>query len=290
MRISKLLLIGLCLPSTACTVDDDEDDGGVAATETGTTGTTTAMTTAPMTTAPGTTMETTTEPGTTMGMMDMGTPTDDALVRALHLAVNAPEVDVFVDGEGPVVEGLVFRDSSDYLVVPAGDHTLEISQAGMPADQALVTSMLMLDASTRYTVVAIGDFEETMGAPGLEVISIVDDDQGIDPGSVRITVVHAAPAVGEVDAYEITDPMNPMLLVENAQFGMVSTLPDVPAGALEIGIDVDDDMMMDVTFSIPDAGLGGMQVNAYANNDEMGNVALVAQLPDGTVLPIPANM
>jgi hypothetical protein len=81
-----------------------------------------------------------------------------------------------------------------------------------------------------------------------------------------------------------------MLLVENAQFGMMATLPDTPAGPMEIGLDVDDDMVADVTFSIPDAGLGGMHVHAYASGDELGNVALLAQLPDGNVLTIPPNM
>jgi hypothetical protein len=59
---------------------------------------------------------------------------------------------------------------------------------------------------------------------------------------------------------------------------------------MEIGLDVDDDMMSDVTFSVPDAGLGGMHVSAYATSDETGEVALLAQLPDGNVLTIPANM
>jgi len=44
-----------------------------------------------------------------------------------------------------------------------------------------------------------------------------------------------------------------------------------------------------VTFSVDTTPLAGAQINVYANNDADGNVALIAQLQDGTVLPIAAN-
>ena len=51
----------------------------------------------------------------------------------------------------------------------------------------------------------------------------------------------------------------------------------------------DDDATPDVTFSVDTTPLAGAQINVYANSDADGNVALVAQLADGTVLTIPAN-
>jgi hypothetical protein len=304
MQPSKLCAFLLWIPVGAAACEEDADDEpSVAATSDGTTGgapTTTmgpsATTTTVGTTTPGTDTGTV-PPGTTMEpdtgampMIDMGVPTDIARLRLLHLGVNAPDLDVFVDGNGPVVAALVFRDGTDYGMLLAGDHVLQVSEVGTAADQALVTADVMLEIQGFYTAAVIGDFAETDGAPGLQVISIADDVEGIGAGDVRITVVHAAPAVGEVDAYEISDPMSPMLLFENAQFGMVSTLPDMPAGPMEIGLDVDDDMLADITFSIPEAGLGGMHVHAYASSDAMGNFALLAQLPDGNVLTIEPNM
>jgi hypothetical protein len=101
--------------------------------------------------------------------------------------------------------------------------------------------------------------------------------------------VHAASAVGQVDIWEITDPMNPVALLSDVDFAASATLPDIPAGPLEIGIDVDDDATPDVTFSVDATGLAGLQANVYANNDEAGDVVLIAQLPDGTILPIAPN-
>ncbi len=213
---------------------------------------------------------------------------ETAQIRVLHLGVNAPGVDVFANTEGPVVENLMFREGTEYLEVPAGDYTFQISVSGSSAEEAVLAPELSLAADTKYTAVAIGDLEEE-GAIALQALPLVDDDAGIDPTEVRITVIHAAPAVGEVDVWEISDPENPVELLSDVPFGGSATIPDIPAGALEIGLDVDNDAIPDVTFSVPDAGLGGLQVNAYANNDAAGAVALIAQLPDGTLVPIAAN-
>ncbi len=217
-----------------------------------------------------------------------GESAEMAEIRVLHLGVNAPGVDVFANGEGPVVENLEFRSSTEYLMVPAGDYTFQISVTGTTADDAVMAPELTLDPDTKYTAVAIGDLNEA-GDIALQTIPLVDDDADIDAANVRLTVIHAAPAVGEVDIWEISDPANPVELLSDVPFGAAGALPDIPAGALEIGLDVDNDATPDVTFSVPDAGLGGLQVNVFANNDPEGGVALVAQLPDGTALPIDAN-
>ncbi len=43
------------------------------------------------------------------------------LVRVIHASPDAPDVDVFVDGEA-ALEGVAFTDVSNYLEVPAGTH------------------------------------------------------------------------------------------------------------------------------------------------------------------------
>ena len=213
---------------------------------------------------------------------------DSAEIRVLHLGVNAPGVDVFANGEGPVVDELRFREGTDYLSVPPGDYTFEISVSGASADEAVLAPALSLEAGTKYTAVAIGDLSQ-LGRTALQALRIVDDDRGIDADEVRITVVHAAPAVGEVDVLEVSDPATPVELLSDVPFAAAATLPDIPAGALEIGLDVNDDRVPDVTFSVPDLGLGGLQVNVFANNDGNAGVVLIVQLPDDTVLAVPAN-
>jgi hypothetical protein len=281
--------------SVACGDDGGGDDGATTEDATTTAG---ATDDAPTTmTSP--TSDTTDPPGTTSGPDDTtggpdpdsssGGAADTAMVRVFHLGVGAPGVDVFANGEGPVFDNLEFRNSTEYAEVPAGDYTFDVSVTGSPAADAVLSPMLTLDADTKYTAVAIGDLAMTDGAPGLAAIALVDDDVGIAATDVRITVIHAAPAVGQVDVWEISDPKAPVALLSDVDFGAFATLPDIPAGPLEIGIDVDDDANPDLIFSVDATILAGAQVNVYANNDAAGDVALVAQLADGGVLPIAPN-
>ncbi len=291
----SLSLTALLAPLTACGGDDADDTGAdttatAPTTDASAEGTTTEDPTATDATATEPTTDATateTDPSDTDVDPDTTAGVENAQVRVLHLGVGAPAVDVFANGEGPVFTGLEFRNSTDYVEVPAGDYTFQVSVSGTPADEAVLAPELTLDANTAYTAVAIGDLAMTGGAPGLQAIALVDDAEGIDAANVRITVIHAAPAVGQVDIWEIT--ADPIALLENVDFGASATLADIPAGPLEIGVDVDDDATPDVTFTVDATGLAGAQVNVFANNDAEGNVALVAQLQDGTILTIPAN-
>lgn len=286
------------LAPLACGDDGDSDTGAASNDSSGSTTdapTTDVPTTdTPTTDTPTTDTPTTDEPTTTVDPdssttdpSTTGEPGETAFVRVMHLGVRAPAVDVFANGEGPVFEGLVFRDSTVYAEVPVGDNTFEVSVSGSPASEAVLAPELTLEPNVMYTAIAIGDLEMTDGAPGLAAIAVVDDAEGIDPANVRVTVIHAAPAVGQVDIWEITG--KPVALLENVDYSTFATLPDIPAGPLEIGVDVDDDGEPDVTFSVDTSAVAGGQLNVFANNDADGNVALIAQLQDGTVLPFEAN-
>jgi hypothetical protein len=306
MRTNLTSLNHLCFPaavllllaSPACGGDDSDDDGASTATD-DTSGTASDPTGNDPT---GDDDPTGNDPtgndssdgeGSSTGD-DAGSTTDPdtsggeavAQVRVMHLGVNAPGVDVFANGEGPVFSALEFRSSTAYAEVPPGDYTFQVSVSGSGPDEAVLAPELTLEAGMFYTAVAIGDLEMTDGAPELQAIALVDDPTGIGAGDVRITVVHAAPAVGQVDLWEVSDPENPVPLLEDVDFGVSATLPDLPAGPIQVGVDIDDDAQPDVVFSVDTTPLAGGQINAYANNDGDGNVALVAQLADGTVLPI----
>jgi len=293
LRSSSLLVLALPLTlATACGDDGTDPDqngstSGTPTTETDDPGTATddpgTATDDPDTTTddPGTTTDV--DPDSSSGEPPMG----EAGVRVLHLGVNAPGVDVFANGDGPIIDNLEFRNGTDYALVPPGDYTFQVSVTGTSADEAVLDPMLTLEDGASYTAVAIGDLNETDGAPGLQAIALVDDAADIDPANIRVTLIHAAPAVGEVDIWEIT--AEPVPLAENVPFGAAATLDDIPAGVLEVGIDVDDDAIPDLTFTVDATPLAGGQVNVYANNDAEGGVALIAQLQDGTVLPISPN-
>src|SRR5690242_18147565 len=49
-----------------------------------------------------------------------------AMVRVVHASSDAPAVDVYAKGVGPLFQGLRYGDTSEYLEVPAGAYDIEL--------------------------------------------------------------------------------------------------------------------------------------------------------------------
>jgi hypothetical protein len=256
MRILTSVLLGLAI--TACTAEETDTGTG---TDTDTMG--------------GTDTDDggTTDPGTDPVEMD-------AMLRVIHLSPDAPAVDIFANaGADAAVSGLEFEQGTDYLSLPAGTYDFQISAAGTTAaDAVLEIPGLMLDAGVAYTAAAYDE----VGM--LTAMALVDDSEGIAAGNIRLQVSHTAVGVGTVDVWELTGGA---ILIEDFEFGASGVL-DVPGGALEIGLDLDDDATPDVTFSVPDLGADAL-VNVYAVTDAMGTPFLLAHLPDGFMARVDAN-
>lgn len=225
-----------------------------------------------------------TDPSTGPG--NTGTDPDpvvgEASVRVMHLSPDAPAVDVWVDGvTDPVVTDLAFGEGTDYLVVPEGTYTFRVAPAGAGADAAVLTlADLALADGSASTAVAFGAVSSITGK------ALTDDASGLADGDFRVRVMHAASGVGEVDIWALTDNGAAPLL-EDVPFGADAVL-DLPAAAYDVGFDVDNDAIPDLTFSLPEIP-AGFYVNLYAANDVSGAVYLLAQLPDGTIAQVDPN-
>ncbi|MFN8620854.1 MAG: DUF4397 domain-containing protein [Chloroflexota bacterium] len=80
-----------------------------------------------------------------------------AKVRVLHGSPDAPAVDVYADG-AKIVGDLAFGKVTDYLVVPAGDHQIQVFPAGSdPAGTSpVIDAKLTFAPGTSTTVAAAG--------------------------------------------------------------------------------------------------------------------------------------
>jgi hypothetical protein len=183
------------------------------------------------------------------------------------------------------ISDLGYRQSTAPIPLPAGDYSFQVALAGGTPDEAAIEAgPLSLDAGIAYTAAAVGDLEDG----NLEILALVDDWSDIPEGSLRLQVVHAAPAVGEVDIWNVAGDDSAELL-PNVPYKASGAL-DLPPDAYVIGIDADDDGAPDLTFDVDLSEVpAGAFLNVFANNDMEGGVALVAQLGDGTILTIPAN-
>jgi hypothetical protein len=125
-----------------------------------------------------------------------GTDSGTASVRVAHLSPNAPNVDVYVDGDA-VLEDVAFAAVSDYLDVPAGTRAVEITAAG-DADTSVFEGDVPVEADTDYTIAAAGEIGDDADQ-AFEPLVLTDDNS--DPGgdAARLRAVHASPDAPAVD-------------------------------------------------------------------------------------------
>ena len=176
---------------------------GLAGCAGGDEGTTTTEPTETTTTDP---METTTtEPTET-------STAESASVRVAHMSPNAPNVDVYVDGD-TVLEDVAFGAASSYLDVPAGDREIEITAAG-DADTVVFSGPVAVEAGTAYTVVAAGELGDDANQP-FEPLVLTDDNSDINEETTRVRLVHASP---DAPAVDVTTPIGNTVF-DGAAFG-----------------------------------------------------------------------
>lgn len=271
---------------TASATMGSTTDGSATIDPTGTDGSATdgsatdGSTSDPTTDAPTTDAPTTDEP-TTGGV-------ETTTIRVIHLAPDAPAVDIFANGDGsaPVVDGLAPRNSGT-LVVPAGEYSFAIAADGSPIGDAVVNvPALAYDAGKVYTVVALGK----LGDGSFDIIRLEDDLDGIDAAQVRLQVTHAASgaAFAEVDVW--AGPSADMLapLIPDFPF-KASGAADVPASDLVVGLDVDNDQNPDAVWNIPGAALTpglGTLVHVFAYSDDKDVPSLQVVAADGPTIQL----
>lgn len=198
-------------------------------------------------------------------------------LRVVHLSPDAPNIDAFIDGQGPAVSDLAFAESSGGRPIEPGEHDIQIAATGTGADAAVVTvSDLLVEEGTRYTAFAFGDLAN------LQAATVEDSTQGLATGHVRVRVIHTGFGVGTVDVYALADAGQPDLIAENLRYGTAAEPVDIPTDAFVAGVDVDDDGAADLLYSIPSLPAGSV-VNVFATVDDAGAVFLLAQLPNETV-------
>jgi hypothetical protein len=167
--------------------------------------------------------------------VDMGVCTEalgigeegNACVNIIHASPDAPAVDIYVDG-ALALEGLAFGSASGWVALPSGDHRVQVSATGTPADQAVIDAELTLEEGAAYEVAAVGLVAEITAIVNPVNLSGLGEDE------VRIRVVHASPDAPAVDiAVAGGDP-----LFTELAFPEASGTRTVPAGTYDLEVRV----------------------------------------------------
>ncbi|RLM53886.1 DUF4397 domain-containing protein [Halobellus sp. Atlit-31R] len=177
---------------------------------------------------------------------------ESAKVRVAHLSPNAPNVDVYVDGSA-ALEDVAFGAVSDYLDVPSGTRTVEITAAGDP-DTSVFEGDVTVEAGRPYTIAAIGELGDEADEP-FEPLILEDDNS--EPGSdtTRLRVVHASPDAPAVDVTVAAGDV----LFDGVAYGQ-SGYVEVPAGDYTVQIRGDTEGNDGDVAAEFDVSLSGNQV------------------------------
>lgn len=153
----------------------------------------------------------------------------DAQVRVAHLSPDAPNVDVYVDGE-VALSDFSPQTVSDYLSLPAGSYALEVRPAGAAADsEPVIQADATVEAGQAYTVAAVGLLAD------IAAQVYVDDLAAPPEGQAKVRVIHAAPDVPAVDA-GVAGQAPEEALVTDLSFPDASEYLAVPADTYDLEI------------------------------------------------------
>jgi LPXTG-motif cell wall-anchored protein len=179
----------------------------------------------------------------------------EAQVRVAHLAPDAPNVDVYVNGE-PVPEllNVPYTTISSYLPLPAGTQQVTVYATG-DTSTPVIDTPVEVAAGGAYTIAAVG-----LVADGSLTAQVYEDDlRSPAAGNAKVRIVHASPDAGPVDVV----PRGGDPLVEGLTFPDATPYAEVPAGTYTL--DVNPAGTDDTVLTVPDVALAdGAVYSAFA--------------------------
>jgi hypothetical protein len=212
----------------------------------------------------------------------MGPGSDAAFVRVAHLSPDAPNVDVWVDGN-VVLQDVPFRAFSGYLELAAGDHLVQVTPAGA-ATPVVIEATVTLAGATSYTIAARGLLgDSTINA------TVLVDDRATTSGSAEVRFVHASPDAPAVDI-TLTDAT---VLFGNVSFTEAKSIP-VGAGTYDLQVRAagsstvvlsfaDIALAADTNYTVYAIGLlGDGSLDAIVSVDAPGDGTTTADLAPAT--------
>ena len=150
---------------------------------------------------------------------------EESLVRVAHFAPGLLKGDVYVvyvNGRLQL-KGVPFKTVSDYLKAKPGEFTVEVREAGEPANSPpVIGATVELEAGRAYTVAVFGQLTSVKAA-------LLTDDMS-RPGSSKskVRLIQAIPGESSVDLVSGGD-----VLISNAKFPSASDYQEVPAGSVD---------------------------------------------------------
>jgi hypothetical protein len=125
----------------------------------------------------------------------MAVAEDLTMVRFVHAAPNAPDLDVSAGERGSVFSQVSFKDVTPYREIEENRPEFQAMPANQPAGEPLAKNAELVLDGKYYTVIAVPSDD----GRGVELEALRDDGDRGDATKARVRFVHAAPRVGDID-------------------------------------------------------------------------------------------
>ena len=192
-------------------------------------------------------------------------PPGDTRLRVFHGSPDAPNVDVYVDGN-LAIPNLGFEEFTSYIPVPAGSYQIQVNAAGQGyTGPFVISATLPFAADTDYTIAA------TDVLTNITPIVLTDDNTQPSMTETTIRFVHASPDAPNVD---ITDAMGNIIFGNVAFQETVSGT--VPAGSYDLEVRVAG--TSNVALDLPPIDFAGETVYTAWATGQVSNSTLNAVL------------
>jgi hypothetical protein len=186
-------------------------------------------------------------------------------LRVAHLSPDAPNVDVYVDGES-VLSNVPFTAVSGYLSVPSKTQEIEVFVSGTTMNPVISATLTWLPGEA-YTVGATG----LVGQNDLQPIVLMDNQIGNPNGDAHVRFVHTAP---DAPAVNIRVANGGPTLFENVPFRGIADYIGVGAATYDLEVTIASNGQ--VVLTVPAVVLAGTTNYTIFAIGQAGNGTLAA--------------
>ena len=167
-------------------------------------------------------------------VLDIAGSPEDACVRLVHAAPDAPAVDAYIN-DAQVAADLSFGTATEYAAVPSGGgRGVRVVAAGGNAEESVLDDSFDLDPGQAYEIVVQGGGTDL----GFNITGV--DLRPVAEGQARLRVIHASPDAGAVNIGVEGRDDN---LYEGVDFGNATDYVILDAGDYPIEVRPGDDDM-----------------------------------------------
>lgn len=168
----------------------------------------------------------------TLSLAAPASAASNAHVRVLHGSPDAPQVDVYVNGDKvDALSGLEFGDLSSYVAVPGGTYAIKVCATADATVCPIDVPSLAVDAGTKYTIAA------TNLLASIEAKVLVDDPSPV-PSKTQVRVVHFS---ADTPAVDVLTQDGSTTVVDALAYPNATDYLTLPAGSYDLKVCADAD-------------------------------------------------